>query len=66
MEGKFVGFLCLQIFSKEKNNRKSKYICDFFTAILKTFFSLKFYASIIVIIQFKKKTIFFFQVKVAL
>jgi hypothetical protein len=45
--------------TNKKINRKSKYICDFFSAILKTFFSLKFYASIIVIIQFKKKPIFF-------
>ena len=52
-------FFVFRFSANKKINRKSKYICDFFSAILKTFFSLKFYASIIVIIQFKKKTIFF-------
>ena len=52
-------FFVFRFSANKKINRKSKYICDFFSAILKTFFSLKFYASIIVIIQFKKKPIFF-------
>lgn len=52
-------FFVFRFSANKKINRKSKYICDFFSAISKTFFSLKFYASIIVIIQFKKKTIFF-------
>ena len=52
-------FFVFRFSANKKINRKSKYICDFFSAILKTFFSLKFYASIIVIIQFKKNPIFF-------
>lgn len=52
-------FFVFRFSANKKINRKSKYICDFFSAISKTFFSLKFYASIIVIIQFKKNPIFF-------